>query len=422
MLTGRRRNIIRKVDKYLSVFIITVLAIIAIKFGIYVGDRLAEADNSMIKKVETQKFKSILDTYFPLIDFVYNSGNISVSFSGEINKMLNSIYGFDITTPETVLNSNITVLSSYYPAYQNELIKGYNKENDKNKTPDASPTPENTVQNSTPQPSDDETGVHKETETGEVKNATPQPAVEENATESFGKVTIQQLEGTNFKLDIEALLKEPLKLKVSNSGPKVLIYHTHTTEAYLKNLSELDKSVPARTADQRYSVLAVGDELSKLLKQNDIGVIHNGTNHLAQGDIGAYARSFDTISSILKGNPSICMTLDIHRDGYGESKKLRSVANIKGKNCARIMFVVGSNYNLEHPNWKENLKLALKLQKYLEDNFPGITRPVYVSANRYNEHVTNGSLIVEVGGDGNTVDEASESMKYLARAIYEVMK
>jgi stage II sporulation protein P len=422
MLTGRRRNIISKADKILSVLIIAILSIFAVKLGIYVGDRLAEADDSVIKRVETEKFKGILDTYFPLIDFVYNSGNISVSFTGEIKKMLGSIYGFDITTPETVLNSNITLLSGYYPTYQSELIKGTGKADDKITTPEITPTPDSTAQNITPTPSNDETGVHKETETGEVKNTTPQPANEENVTTSLGKVSIQQLEGTNFKLDIEALLKEPLKLKIAQSGPRILIYHTHTTEAYIKNLSELDKTVPARTTDQRYNVLTVGDELTKLLKQAGIGVIHNGSNHLSDGDVGAYARSYDTVSSILKGNPSIGMTLDIHRDGYGETKKLRSVTTINGKNCARIMFVVGSNYNLEHPNWKENLKVALRLQKYLEDRYPDITRPIYISSNRYNEHVTNGSLIVEVGGDGNTIDEATESMKYLSKAIYEVMK
>lgn len=426
MLERERKNKVKKIKHYISVVTIIFLAICAIKLGVYVGDRLAEADNSMIKRVDTQDYKKVLNTYFPLIDFVYNSGNISISFSGEMKNMVRAIFGFDIERPQTVLNSNITILSDYFPAYESQQLKDLNKEND-NRTPGSTSSPdtttdENSSQNTKGETSDSETGVHKETETGETKNATPPPVPEENKTASYGKVSVQQLEGTSFKLDIEALLKEPLKLKDSKTGPKVLIYHTHTTEAYLKNASEIDKNLPSRLSDQRYNVLAVGDELTKLLKQEGIGVIHNGTNHLAQGDIGAYARSLDTITNILKGNPSIAMTLDIHRDGLGETQKLRSVIDVKGKKSAKLMFVVGTNYNLAHPNWKENLKLALKLQKYLEDNYPGITRPTYISANRYNEHVTNGSLIVEVGGDGNTVDEATESMNYLAKAIGEVIK
>jgi stage II sporulation protein P len=345
-----------------------------------------------------------------------------------MRKLVENILGFDIEKPESIINSNIVLLSDYYPAYESNKLKRLDDNVKKAlNTPGTSPSPSGVV-SETPAPgsdivtNDSETGVHRETDTGETNNATPPAVPAEEKTESYGKVAIQQLEGTNYKLDIEALLKEPLKLKNNKSGPQVLIYHTHTTEAYLKSISELGSDLPSRLTDQRYNVLAVGDELAKLLKQDGIGVIHNGTNHLAQGDIGAYGRSLETITNIIKGNPSIVMTLDIHRDGYGEGKKLRSVVDIKGKSAAKIMFVVGTNYNLQHPNWKENLKLALRLQKYLEDNYPGITRPIYISSNRYNEHVTNGSLIAEVGGDGNTISEATESMKYLANAIYEVLK
>lgn len=427
MLERERRKYIKKARQIFSVLIIGLLSLSAIWLGTYAGDRLAESDSTIIKKVDTQNYKYLLNTYFPLIDYVYNSGNIRVSFSGEMRKLVNNIFGFDIEKPESIINSNIVLLSDYYPDYESNKLKSLDNDKKALNTPGTSPSPSGAV-SETPAPSSDivtndsETGVHKETDTGEANNATPPPVTAEETTASYGKVAIQQLEGTNYKLDIEALLKEPLKLKNNKSGPQVLIYHTHTTEAYLKSTSELGSDIPSRLTDQRYNVLAVGDELSKLLKQDGIGVIHNGTNHLAQGDVGAYGRSLETITNIIKGNPSIIMTLDIHRDGYGEGKKLRSVVDVKGKSAAKIMFVVGTNYNLQHPNWKENLKLALRLQKYLEDNYPGITRPIYISTNRYNEHVTNGSLIVEVGGDGNTISEATESMKYLANAIYEVLK
>lgn len=150
-------------------------------------------------------------------------------------------------------------------------------------------------------------------------------------------------------------------------------------------------------------------------------MIHNATVHNQPSDTGAYGRSLNTATNILKSYPSIKIVLDIHRDGLGESK-LRVASKINGKDTAKIMFVVGTDgTGLEHPNWRENLKLALKLQQKLNEKYPGITRPVYMSRNRYNQHLTNGSLIVEIGGDGNTINECLESAKYLAEVLNEVI-
>lgn len=439
MLRSRRRKYKEQMLKIISWVIIAFLAFGSIKIGLYVGDRLFYSNEDIIKKTDTHYFKNILNFSLPLIDLVYNSGNISISFEGEIRKVINGIFGFDITTPATILNSNSVFLSSYYSTYQAEQLKLAQHNNDSESTSKEDNTNHNSI-------IEDSRGIGEETK--EVKpdsngatpnpSATPDPLKPDNDKDpkpgqtpanntpnvvSSGKITVLQIENTNFKIDIDTLIKEPLRLGLSKSGPKVLIYHTHTTEGYLKSISDLNKKdFPARTNDPKYNVLAVGESLTRNLKQYGFGVIHNGTNHLALGDIGAYSRSLDTMNSIIKGNPSVGITFDIHRDGYGEGNKLRSVTKINGKNAARLMFVVGSNKNLEHPNWKENLKLALKLQKYMEENYPGLMREVYISENRYNEHVTKGSLIVEVGGDGNTIDEAEESMKYLAKAVSEVVK
>jgi len=156
-----------------------------------------------------------------------------------------------------------------------------------------------------------------------------------------------------------------------------------------------------------------------LRKKYGIEVIHNATVHNHPSDTGAYGRSLNTAANILKSYPSIKIVLDIHRDGLGEGK-LRVATKINNKDAAKIMFVVGTDgTGLEHPNWRENLKLAIKLQQKLNEKYPGITRPIYISRNRYNQHLTNGSLIVEIGG--NTINECLESTKYLAEVLNDVI-
>jgi len=239
---------------------------------------------------------------------------------------------------------------------------------------------------------------------------------------SNGRITI--MNETDYKVDIDQLMSQPLQIQTDRKGPRVLIFHTHTTEGYIKQLEELDKDdVPSWSRDERYNVVRVGEELAQhLRKKYGIEVIHNGTVHDYPSYNGSYNRSLGTVDKILKSYPSINMVLDIHRDGLGNDKKFRTVAQIDGKDCAKIMFVLGTDsQRLPHPQWTENLKLALKLQRELESKHPGLTRHIYISTNRYNQHLSTGALIVEVGGDGNTLDEAIKSTEYLAQAINAVL-
>ena len=213
-------------------------------------------------------------------------------------------------------------------------------------------------------------------------------------------------------------METPLKLNSQKRGPKVLIYHTHTTESFITDLGELEKTgIPNRTTDATNNVVRVGEELAQILrKKYNIEVIHNSTIHNYPSDTGAYGRSLNTASNILTSYPSIQIVIDIHRDGI-EGKKLRTVTEINEKKVAKIMFVVGT----DHPQWKENLKLAITLQNMLNEKHPGITRPIYMSKYRYNQHLSNGALIIEIGGDGNLISECLESTKYLAEVINEVL-
>ena len=165
--------------------------------------------------------------------------------------------------------------------------------------------------------------------------------------------------------------------------------------------------------------MRVGEELTKNLKKYNIGVVHNTTVHDADYN-SSYAKSLNTLTTNLKKNSKLKVTIDLHRDAMGD-EKLRVVKNINGKDVARIMFVIGTDQKLENPVWKENLKLALKVQKRLNEIAPGLAKPIYISKNRYNQHLTDGSVIIEIGGDGNTISECVASTKYLAQAINDVI-
>lgn len=232
---------------------------------------------------------------------------------------------------------------------------------------------------------------------------------------SLDKIVLRNF--TNFKIDIDELLKKPLNLSFSKKGPKVLIYHTHTTESYVIKESDLGKKdVPSHNTNPRYNVVRVGEELTRNLEKKGIETLHNGTVHKN------YSASIGTIKSYMKSHTSIQVFIDLHRDAVGEDKpKLRMVKKINGKNAAQIMFVVGADGTLPHPEWKENLKFVLKLQQKLNEKYPGLAKPVWIVAKRYNQQVSNQAILIEVGGDGNLLSECLESTKYLAEALDEVM-
>lgn len=244
---------------------------------------------------------------------------------------------------------------------------------------------------------------------------------EEKETVELDKIQIKNY--TKHKIDIAKLLKEPLKINLSKKGPKVLIYHTHTTESYVLKEADLGKKdVPSFNSNPKYNVVRVGEELARNLEKYGIDTLHNGTVHDKVHD-AAYGASINTLQSYKKSYPSIQVYIDIHRDAVDESKpKLRMTKEINGKNCAQIMFVVGADGMLPHPEWKENLKFVLKLQQKLGEKYPGLAKPVRIVAKRYNQQISNNAILIEVGGDGNLLSECIESTKYLAEVLNDVMK
>lgn len=418
-----------KIQRIVSIPVFALFAIAAIYTGMAAGDLVFSIDGKIVQNIDTQNFKDTLSRTFPIIETIYNSGNVNISLTNEVLRLIKGIFDFDLATPVSIFNAQSSLFNSYYNnEYQLYLAQGYEEKGKEFEVADNS-NADGKEDSMRP----DETGItpqEKDTVINEgvassiyFEEGDEQKDFSDNKSISAGEVIIQNQSKLKIdKSDIDAMLKEPLNIKFDRKGPKILIYHTHTTEGYVRNTSEIGmskKEFPSYTSDVKYSVVRVGDKLAEYLdKTYNIPVIHNGTTH------GNYSKSLKTINSYLKSYPSIKIIIDIHRDGLAADKpKLRLVKEINGKNVAQVMFVVGTNGSgLEHPNWKQNLKLAVKLQQKLNELAPGLARPIWISNNRYNQHVSEGALLIEVGADGNTIDEVLESTKYIAKAISEVIK
>ncbi len=223
----------------------------------------------------------------------------------------------------------------------------------------------------------------------------------------------------------ELLLRRPdLHIK-KNGEPQVLIMHTHTCESYMtEDLGYYPADFYPRTTDNQYNVTRVGDAIEEKLTAAGIGVVHDVTVHDNPSYNGSYTRSEATIQKNLQQYPSIQVVLDIHRDALGneESGKTKPVFVVDGKKAAQIMIVSGYNNSAnKFPDWEYNMSFALKLQQAAENRYPGMTRPLNFTSMQYNMYLTHGSLLIEVGTDANTLDEAVYSGSLLGDVLVDVL-
>ena len=223
----------------------------------------------------------------------------------------------------------------------------------------------------------------------------------------------------SLRPDLEKLLEAPLSWDLTGTEPKVLILHTHATESYTPAGERYTESSAYRTLDEDYNMVSIGAHLAQLLQEAGIGVIHDRQLHDYPSYNGSYNHARKSIQAVLAENPQICLVLDLHRDASGDvNNQFRPVAQVEGEATAQIMLVMGTNAaGLTHPDWEENLSLGLKLQARLEQQAPGITRPMSLRSQRFNQDLTPGSLLIEMGAAGNTRAEALRAAEQLAKAI-----
>ena len=225
-------------------------------------------------------------------------------------------------------------------------------------------------------------------------------------------------------LDVAALAEAQLTLSLPEEGPQVLIAHTHGSEAYTPDGGDTYVATgECRTTDTTKSVVRVGDEIAKVLTEMGLTVVHDTGLYDYPEYNGAYDRSLAAVENWLAQYPSIQVVLDVHRDALigADGTVYKPITTINGEKCAQVMLVMGSNAVYDHPNWLENLSLAVKVQKEMNTLWPTLARPIGLRENRYNQQTAPGAMLVEIGSHGNTLQEALAAARMFARALGAVL-
>lgn len=213
------------------------------------------------------------------------------------------------------------------------------------------------------------------------------------------------------------------EMEINLDEPTVLIYHTHTTESFLPQADWYDAEYPLRTNDPSRSIVAVGDAVCEALAARGVSVVHDCTVH-DNPYTGAYDRSAETIKRVLSQYPTIQLVIDIHRDGIGNGDGTlpAPTAEINGKSAAQIMIISGcENEFIEMPNYLENFRLACLIQNCAEEAYPTFTRPILFDYRHYNQSLSTGALLIEVGSHGNSLEEAVYAGELLGNALADAV-
>lgn len=231
---------------------------------------------------------------------------------------------------------------------------------------------------------------------------------------------------TNQAVDMEALAQAEITLGGDKMGPQILIIHTHATESYTRSGQDnYQESDPYRTTDDAHNVVRVGDEMAAAFAQAGLNVLHDRTLHDYPNYNGAYTRSRETVERYLAAYPSISVVLDVHRDAImGENDTIYKVMTDEevAEECAQVMLVVGTQEGGgSHPNWPQNLAFAMALERQLNLDKPTLARPITLRKSHYNQQLSVGSLLVEVGTHGNTLQEAVNAARAFAESAAPVI-
>ena len=218
----------------------------------------------------------------------------------------------------------------------------------------------------------------------------------------------------------------PFAVEKDSAEPQVLIMHTHATESY-QTWPDLvfDENYTARSKNTALNTVAVGAEMARVLNEAGINTLHDETLYDAPGYTGSYDRSRAGVQDYLVRYPSIKIVLDVHRDAIEDSDgtRVKPVCDIDGESTAQVMIIAGCDNggSITLPNWRLNLRFAAEWEAAMEQSYPGLTRPVLCGYRFYNQDLTTGSLLIEVGGHANTLDEAVRAGRCAAEALAKIL-
>ena len=251
-------------------------------------------------------------------------------------------------------------------------------------------------------------------------NGVPSQTV--NITNPAGYTTVRGVyikNASNKTLDAAALAEPGFAAKLTDSAPQVLILHTHGSEAYTMPAGrEYVSTGTCRTANTTCNAVRVGDEIASVLSAYGISVLHDRTLYDDPLYEGAYGRSVEGIEAYQEKYPSLTFILDIHRDAVEDAQHRQyKLVSLEDPHAAQLSFIMGSN----HDGWEENLKLAIAVAEAIKADYPTVMRPITLRNSNYNQHKSLGSMLVEVGAAGNSLEEALFSARIFAAAFAQVV-
>lgn len=230
---------------------------------------------------------------------------------------------------------------------------------------------------------------------------------------------------TDYEVDLTKLEPSPVVLR-DTEEPQILIIHSHTTEAYAMDGTDIyTESGTARTTDNYYNMVRVGEAMAEVFRAAGFGVVHDTELYDYPAYNGAYTRSGAAIEAWLEQYPTIQIVLDVHRDALEaeDGTVYKTAAEVNGEKVAQCMLVVGTDAGGQtHDNWRQNLALAVEVQHQVNADYPTLARPIVVRSSRFNQQLTPGSLLVEVGTHGNTLQEALAAARLFAQSMAEVFQ
>ena len=255
----------------------------------------------------------------------------------------------------------------------------------------------------------------------ELVRLTPHPVAETESNIREATITggLEMKNETSYNIDMSAVIAGGTDIRLDSAGAQILIIHTHSSEAYTPaGLDRYESSDTCRTQDTQFNVIRIGDELADIYTEAGLNVIHDRGVYDYPSYTGSYTRCGEAIESYVEQYPTVKIVIDLHRDALGSGDVVyKTVAEEDGTCASQVMLLVGTNESgLEHPNWRSNLSLAFYLQNAVNDAYPTLMRPLDVVPQRYNQQLSPGSLILEVGSSGNTLQEALAAIRLFGKA------
>ena len=252
----------------------------------------------------------------------------------------------------------------------------------------------------------------------------PQPVFTPSPSDYQGTGTVYFKNETDYAIDMTSLLQKDSPVALGEEGVQVLIMHTHGTEAYTQSPGHAYvASGEYRTTDSSANMLRVGQEICDILNDRGISAVHSRTLNDYPAYNGSYNRALKDIQAHIQQYPTIQLVIDVHRDAIATGNTYyKTAAEVDGQQTAQLMFVTGTDAGgLTHDHWQDNLAFQAQLHDRLNSTYPGIMRPMSIRASRFNQHIRKGSMLVEVGACGNTLEEALAAAHIFANTLADAL-